>query len=458
MADRLPTGRIGRLARVGYAAAGQAVRQAGTRTANVTRSEERASAALERRQIEAAEQMVTVLGGMKGAAMKLGQVLSFVDVGIVPAEHRERFQAKLASLRDAAPTVSFEQMRKVIEQDLGEPVSSAFADFDPEPIAAASIGQVYRASLADGRAVAVKVQYPGIGDAVRADMKNLGVLLRLARTVTPELDTKAVGEEIRERIVEELDYELEAANQRRMARLYEGHPFVLVPPVVTSLCRERVIVTEFVEGDGFEQVRVAPAAERDRIGEILFRFYFGSMYRHRRFSGDPHPGNMLALADGRVAFLDFGLFKSIARDVAALELACQRAVIDGDAVGLHRLMSDAGFLPRGDVIEPDELIEFVRDGIWWYTTDEAIRIDQSIVNRAFIQTTDMRSTHFQTVRHQDIVPEHLFGRRLELLTLAVLGQLEAEANWYRIACEWIYGDEPATELGREEAAWAAGRD
>ncbi len=394
---------------------------------------------------------------MKGAAMKLGQVLSFVDLGIVPPEHRERFQTKLATLRDAAPTVSFDQMRRVIEQDLGEPVSAAFADFDPEPIAAASIGQVYRATLHDGREVAVKVQYPGIGDAVRADMKNLGVLLRLARSITPELDTKAVGDEIRERIVEELDYELEASNQRTMARIYEGHPFIAIPAVVTSLCRERVIVTEFVSGAGFEEMRGASGAERDRIGEILFRFYFGSMYRYRRFSGDPHPGNMLGLADGRIAFLDFGLFKTIDRDVAALELDCQRATIDGDAPGLHRLMSAAGFLPRGDVIDAAELIEFVRDGIWWYTTDESIRIDQEIVNRAFIQTTDVRSTHFHTARHQDIVPEHLFGRRLELLTLAVLGQLEAEANWYRIACEWIYGDEPVTELGRAEAAWAAGR-
>ncbi|MCB0876118.1 MAG: AarF/ABC1/UbiB kinase family protein [Solirubrobacterales bacterium] len=456
MADRLPRGRIGRLARVGYAAAGQAARQAGTRAANVTRSEERAQAALERRQLEAAEQIVTVLGGMKGAAMKLGQVLSFVDLGIVPPEHRERFQAKLASLRDAAPAVSFDRMRKVIEQDLGEPVSSAFTDFDPEPIAAASIGQVYRATLPDGRDVAVKVQYPGIGDAVRADMKNLGVLLRLARSITPELDTKAVGDEIRERIVEELDYELEASNQRTMARIYEGHPFIAIPAVVTSLCRERVIVTEYVAGARFDELRSRPAAERDRVGEVLFRFYFGSMYRYRRFSGDPHPGNMIGLADGRIAFLDFGLFKSIDRDVAALELACQRATIDGDAAGLHRLMSDAGFLPRADVIDPTELIEFVRDGIWWYTTDEPIRIDQEIVNRAFIQTTDVRSTHFATARHQDIVPEHLFGRRLELLTLAVLGQLEAEANWYRIACEWIYGDEPQTELGRAEAEWEGG--
>ena len=302
--------------------------------------------------------------------------------------------------------------------------------------------------------MAVKVQYPGIADAVRADMKNLGVLLRLARSITPELDTKAVGDEIRERIVEELDYELEASNQRTMARIYEGHPFIAVPAVVGSLCRERVIVSEFVTGRGFEELRTAPAAERDRIGEILFRFYFGSMYRYRRFSGDPHPGNMVALDDGRIAFLDFGLFKTISREVAELELACQRATIDGDETELHRLMSDAGFLPRPDRIDAAELMEFVRDGIWWYTTDEAIRIDSAIVNRAFIQTTDPRSTHYSTVRHQDIVPEHLFGRRLELLTLAVLGQLEAEANWYRIATEWIYGDEPATELGRAEAEWA----
>jgi predicted unusual protein kinase regulating ubiquinone biosynthesis (AarF/ABC1/UbiB family) len=116
-------------------------------------------------------------------------------------------------------------------------------------------------------------------------------------------------------------------------------------------------------------MRAAPSAERDRIGEILFRFYFGSMYRYRRFSGDPHPGNMLGLADGRIAFLDFGLFKSIDRDVAALELACQRAVIDGDAEELQRLMSDAGFLPRSDVIGADELVVFVREGIGWYTTD-----------------------------------------------------------------------------------------
>ena len=451
MADKLPTGRIQRLARVGRAAATQAAKQTGTRAANVARSEEGATRAMERRQVEAAEQIVTVLGGMKGAAMKVGQVLSFVDLGLVPEEYREEFQAKLAKLRDAAPTVSFDQMRKVIESDLDAPLGENFSEFDEEAIAAASIGQVYRATLTNGRAVAVKVQYPGINDAVRADMQNLGMIMRLVRRMTPQMDVKAVAGEIRERVVEELDYELEASNQRTIARIYRGHPFIVIPDVVTSLSRERVIVTELVEGDGFETIRTEDDAERDRIGEIIFRFYYGSMFRHRRFSGDPHPGNMIRMGDGRVAFLDFGLFKSVAPEVTALELACQRAVVEANAVELHRLLAQAGFLPEPEKLDPGVLMDYVREGIWWYTSDERVRLNQEIVATVAIETSDPRGKHFRAMRHQDIVPEHLFGRRLELLTLAVLGQLEAEANWHEIAREWMYGDEPVTELGRLEA-------
>ena len=452
MADeKLPTGRLQRLARVGRTAASQAVRQTGTRAANVGRSEDKAEAAMGRRQLEAAKQIVTVLGGMKGAAMKVGQVLSFMDVGLVPEQYREEFQAELAKLRDAAPTVSYEQMEAVVTGDLEGPLSDHFSDFDPEPIAAASIGQVYRATLKDGRDVAVKVQYPGINDAVRADMKNLGLLLRMMRRMMPQLDTKALAQEIRERIVEELDYELEASNQRMMARIYRGHPFIVIPDVITKLTRERVIVSELVAGRGFDQIRKEPDAARDRLGEIVFRFYYGSMFRHRRFSGDPHPGNMIHLADDRVAFLDFGLFKSVAPEVTERELACQRAVCEGDAAELHRLLAVYGFIPEPEKLDPEALMDFVVDGVYWYTQDRTIRLDQQAVSRVTLETTDPRSRHFRVMRHQDIVPEHVFGRRLELLTLAVLGQLRAEANWHRIAREWMYGDDPVTELGRLEA-------
>src|SRR3712207_3063211 len=235
--DPIPTSRIARLSKIGRLAPGQAAKQMGTRAANAVRDDEAGQAALERRQIEAAEQIVAVLGTMKGAAMKLGQVLSFLDVGLVPEDYREEFQRKLAELRDAAPKVSFKDMKKVIEQEFDEPLDELFETFDPVPIAAASIGQVYKAKLHDGRQVAVKVQYPGVAAAVRADMQNLGVILRLLKRVFPGLDVSALGDEIRERIHEELDYELEAQNQKTLARIFRGHPFIHIPDVITSLSR-----------------------------------------------------------------------------------------------------------------------------------------------------------------------------------------------------------------------------
>ena len=319
---------------------------------NVARTKEGREAALERRNLEAAEQIVTALGTMKGAAMKVGQVLSFLDTGLIPPEHRDEFQRKLARLRDAAPTVTFKEMRKVIEQELDEPLGRAFAEFDEEPIAAASIGQVYRARLHDGREVAVKVQYPGVAAAVRADLQNLGMILRLAKRIAPGLDPKTIGEEIRHRIEEELDYELEAQNQRTLARIYRGHPFIVVPDVVTSLSRERVLVTEFVEGIGFEEIKGYSQEQRDRVGEILFRFYFGCMYRHHQFSGDPHPGNSMLLADGRVAFFDFGLFKRMPAGAVELEMQIARAVIEGDKDDDHAARHRGRLLPGAREVRP----------------------------------------------------------------------------------------------------------
>jgi predicted unusual protein kinase regulating ubiquinone biosynthesis (AarF/ABC1/UbiB family) len=242
-------------------------------------------------------------------------VLSFLDVGLVPEEYRDEFQRKLGELRDAAPNVRFSDMRKVIESELEQPLADVFAAFEEEPVAAASIGQVYRAVLHDGREVAVKVQYPGVAQAVRADMQNLGMLLRLMKQVAPGLDVKAIAEEVRARIGEELDYELEAQNQRSLARIFRGHPFIVVPDVVTALSREKVIVTEYVRGAGFDAIKEMDQATRDRVGEIVFRFFFGCMYRHHQFSGDPHPGNFMLLDDGSVAFLDFGLFKVMPKEL-----------------------------------------------------------------------------------------------------------------------------------------------
>jgi predicted unusual protein kinase regulating ubiquinone biosynthesis (AarF/ABC1/UbiB family) len=450
--EKIPTSRARRTATVASLAASEAVKQFGTRAANVTRGDEASEEAMARRQLETAKQIVAALGTMKGAAMKLGQVMSFLDVGLVPEQHREEFQRELAKLRDAAPTVSFKQMRKVIEDDLEEPLAEAFGSFEEEPIAAASIGQVYRATLPDGREVAVKVQYPGVAAAVRADLQNLEMIMRLLRRMTPGLDVKAIAEEIKERIVEELDYELEAQNQRSLARIFAGHPFIVVPDVISSLSRERVLVSEFVHGVGFEELKDRPQAERDRIGEIVFRFFLGCLYRHRQFSGDPHPGNFLLLADGRMAFLDFGLFKRLDSGPVELELAAQRAVVEGDAASLHRLLAESGFLPEPKRVDPEHLLAFIESAIWWYTTaDETVELSPEIATQVMIESSDPRSSHFREMRHQDMRPEHLFGRRMEMLTLAVLSQLRANANWHRIAREWMYNDPPVTELGRQEA-------
>ncbi len=451
--DRIPTSRVGRTARVGSLAAGQALRQFGTRATNLARSDDGRRRALERRHVEAAEQIVTALGTMKGAAMKLGQVMSFLDVGLVPEEHREEFQRKLAKLRDAAPNVRFKDMRKVIEEEMDAPLDEVFADFREEPIAAASIGQVYRATLRDGREVAVKVQYPGINSAVRADMQNLGIILRLMRSVAPGLDAKAIGDEIRTRVIEELDYELEASNQRALARIFRRHPFIVIPDVVTSLSHERVMVSEFVEGIGFEQIKESDQATRDRVGEIVFRFFFGCLYRHRQFSGDPHPGNYLLLDDGRVAFLDFGLFKRMDARAVELELTTLRALAEGDVDGVFRTFKENGFLSDPDRFEPERLFAQFRDGTAWYMTDEQVQLTPELASEIVIEASDPRSTYFDQMRHETLPSEHVFARRVELLTMAVLSQLRACNNWFRIMCEWLYGDPPLTELGELEAAF-----
>jgi predicted unusual protein kinase regulating ubiquinone biosynthesis (AarF/ABC1/UbiB family) len=455
--DPIPTSRVRRSAQLGRLAAEQAARQMGTRAANFTRDEQAAQAALSRRQLETAEQIVAALGTMKGAAMKLGQVMSFLDVGLVPEEFREDFQAKLAELRDAAPKVSFKDMKRVIEAEFDEPLDELFDTFDPVPIAAASIGQVYKARLHDGRDVAVKVQYPGVATAVRADMQNLGLILRLMKRVAPGLDPKAMAEEIRLRIDEELDYELEAANQRAMARLYRGHPFIVVPEVINRLSRERVIVSEFVAGRGFEELKQLPHADRDRLGEIIFRFYFGSMYRYHQFSGDPHPGNSMLLDDGRMAFLDFGLYKRIPARVAEFELNVQRLGTEGRAEELLAELHRGGFVQDASRHTPESILAQFHEITWWYTVDEEIQLEPEIATRVMIELSDPRSSFFAQMRHETLPPDHLFGRRLEMLTLAVLSQLRASANWHRVAREWMYGDPPATELGEQEAEFLAGR-
>src|SRR5215212_7562735 len=266
----LPQGRVRRTAKVGTVIGSQGARYAGTRAANIARSKERAGEAMDARHLEAAERMVDVLGTMKGAAMKIGQLASFIDTEFIPEEYRELYQDKLSKLRSEAPAMPWKKVKDVLEEEWdGEPVEELFEDFDHEATAAASIGQVHRAVLHDGRKVAVKVQYPGVDAALRADLSNAGMILRLAKALAPGLDARAAAAELKERVLEELDYEYEAQNQRAFSRGYRGHPFIYVPDVVTRLSRRRVLVTEWVDGVGFDDVKQLRQDERDRFGEIV---------------------------------------------------------------------------------------------------------------------------------------------------------------------------------------------
>jgi predicted unusual protein kinase regulating ubiquinone biosynthesis (AarF/ABC1/UbiB family) len=448
----IPTGRLRRTAKLGGLAGGQAARNYATRAANVARSADGRRAAAERRQAEAAEQIFEVLGQMKGAAMKVGQVASFIDTGAFPQEFQERMQAKLAELRDSAPAVPFERMRKVVEEDLGEPLEDVFSDFGDEAVAAASIGQVYRARVRDGREVAVKVQYPGVDRAIRADLQNLGMIIRVAKRIAPGMDAKAMTAEIRQRLGDELDYELEAQSQRAFARAWRGHPFIVVPDVDTRLSREHVLVTDWVDGAGFDDVLAMDAAARDRFGEIVFRFFFGSLHRNRHFSGDPHPGNYKLLPDGRVAFLDFGMVKQLEREQVAAEADAIRLGMEDDAGGLHARMAAMGFFDAGDeLVPPDDLLEHFRAVTAWYVDDAGVTIERELVAQVLIDLGDPRSIHWELMKRMTLPPQALLARRMEALTLGVLGKLEATANWHRIVRELVFGAPPSTPLGELEA-------
>jgi predicted unusual protein kinase regulating ubiquinone biosynthesis (AarF/ABC1/UbiB family) len=456
--SKIPKGRMRRSAKLGSIVGVQGARYAGTKATNVGRSEESSKERIEQRHIETAMKMVGALGQMKGAAMKLGQFASFIDTEFIPDEYREIYQEQLAKLRTDAPAMPWEKVEKVLEEEWeGEPLSELFADFEHEAFAAASIGQVHRAELLDGRAVAVKIQYPGIAEALDADLRNAGTIVRLARALAPGLDAKAIAKELRERVMEELDYEYEAQNQRSFSRAYRGHPFIYVPEVITRLSRRRVLVTELVEGLGFEQVKQLPDEERSRFGEIVFRGSFGSIYHLQHFNADPHPGNYLLMEDGRVAFLDFGMTKKLDHEQIVLEQRAFDAASRDDPEAFRAALHDLGFVKNPSKLDAERLLEHMRAVGGWYIEDHEIEISAQRVMKIIESTNDPRSEYYDLMRREAMPADELMGRRMEIGVVAVLGQLRAKRNWHRIMREWIYADPPATELGEQEWEYFEGR-
>ncbi len=457
-AGRLPTGRIARTARVGGLVTGQGLRWAGMRTANRVRTPERAAVAQNERTAALVNQLVDQLGQMRGAAMKVGQVLSMIEFDGLAEADRDALQAKLAALRDDVPPVPFAKLERLMRQEFGGPLSRVFAAFDERAFAAASIGQVHRATTLDGREVVVKVQYPGVAEAVETDMRNAMLLLPLIKRLAPSIDGRALAEELRERIVEELDYELEAQNQRRIERLRRGHPFISVPSVDTELSTRRVLVSDYIEGQRFEAVRGLDEGRRDAYAEITFRFYFGLLYRDRIALGDTHPGNQLLRPDGRVGFLDFGLLRNVSPARADAEASIARAVRGGDAPALKSALRSGGYLTSdgAERVDDELALTLIRHATRWYAVPGMRRFSAERGghqrDRGPVELERRDEVRGQIAQFT-LPAETILIRRMHTIVAAVLGQLRAGADWGAIAAEYLYGEPPSTPLGEAEAEY-----
>ena len=461
-AGKLPTGRVARTARVGGMVTGQGVRWAGMRAANRMRTPERAEAAERQRTAALVSELVDRLSQMRGAAMKVGQMLSMVEFDGLDSEQQDELQRKLATLRDGIPPVPFARLEKLLRKELGAPLGNVFSDFDERAFAAASIGQVHRATTVDGEEVAVKVQYPGVAEAVETDLRNAMLLIPLVKRLAPGLDAKALATEMRERVGEELDYELEAQNQRRVARLVRRHPFISVPRVHTDLSTRRVLVSAYVDGAGFEDVRRADEAERDRYGEIVFRFFFGLLYRDRIALGDPHPGNYLLRPDGRVCFLDFGLLRGIDGGHVDAEAAIALAARAEDAAALKDALVAGGYLPaaRADSVDAEFALRLLRHAIKWYAVPGERRFSANREQRGRDRKRpgeEERGEIKDQVNQFSLPPESVLIRRMHAMVAIVLHTLRAGADWGAIAAEYLHGEPPATPLGQAEADFLARR-
>jgi predicted unusual protein kinase regulating ubiquinone biosynthesis (AarF/ABC1/UbiB family) len=403
--------------------------------------------------IRTAEDVAQVLGGMKGAIMKAGQMLSFLADGLPPEA-----QAALATLQADVPPMSPGAARQVVRDELGDDPDRLFLDWEETPVAAASIGQVHRAVLRDGRVVAVKVQYPGVDKAIRSDLDNAELLYGMfASFKLKNLDVKGLVDELRARMRDELDYKHEAVCQQEFADLYAGHPFVRVPNVVPKYSSQRVLTSDWVEGRRWDDfLATAPREARQRAGEVIYRFSQGSIHRYGVFNGDPHPGNYRFHDDGTVTFLDFGLVKRWSAGEFEQLTPVLDALLAHDVEGTVRAMVEAGFLPAHHGFDPTYVWDYVStayvpllSGRFTYT--------RTWVSSALEKILDLGGEYGDLIGSLNMPTSFVILDRVVWGVSGLLGRLEATGDWAAIVAEYRKGAPPSTPLGVAEHAWRTNR-
>jgi len=396
-----------------------------------------------------AEQLFSVLGQLKGGAMKFGQALSVFEAAM-PEEMAGPYRQALTKLQEAAPPMPVASVHKAMAEQLGAGWREMFADFDDSPAAAASIGQVHKAvwkvppTRRNGKpktiAVAVKVQYPGAGDALLADLKQLSRLAGMFKIIQPGMDIKPLLTELRERITEELDYAMEARTQSAFAEAYADDPEIFVPRVVASA--PRVLVTEWVDGTPLAKVITdGTEVERDEAGRLMATLHFSAPARAGLLHADPHPGNFRILPDGRLGVIDFGAVARLPDGHPEPIGRLVRLALAGNAQAVADGLRAEGFIKPDDEIDAQAVLDFLRPMI------EPVAVDEFRFTRAWLRgeatrLSSPRSPAFQLSRKLNLPPSYLLIHRVTLGSIGVLCQLEAKAPYRAILEKWLPGFAP----------------